>query len=221
MAPLGSHRPALTALVTCAKSAGLSSFTIWYCAAWLQRKLKDGNRSIERRAVAKVRTHLRRVSSIRHSHAVSMCAWPIGTQVVACIGSEEPFSRSSSEAACASTDSRVMPPAGIARTMAPSPLRRSFVRGSSALPCQRHRRRRSKRSANCQTGSSSVTSSAHSSRPGLRSPHRARTSGWSHQKVVAPSGRLHAASIHNSTRWPARPRPRSPQTSGAIGAVSW
>ena len=74
MPPTGIHCPAATLSVMRAKSSGSPSAIHAYCCACEHEKRYPGSSSIIETADANVRVHLRTVSAIGHSHAVSMWA---------------------------------------------------------------------------------------------------------------------------------------------------
>ena len=82
MPPPASQRPSFTRSEICENSAGCMRSIHSYCCGWLQRNVNVGLRSISRSIVAKVRVHLRLVSSSVQSHAVSIWAWPIAVHDV-------------------------------------------------------------------------------------------------------------------------------------------
>ena len=75
--PTGTHCPAATLAAIRSNSSGSRWRTHSYCWACEQENTKSGSSSIRATAEANVRTHLRTVSRIGHSHAVSMWAWPV------------------------------------------------------------------------------------------------------------------------------------------------
>ncbi len=77
--PVGTHCPLATFAAMRAKSSGWPSSIHAYCCACEQTNRYSGCSSISRTAEANVRSHLRRVSRIGHSQAVSMCACPVAT----------------------------------------------------------------------------------------------------------------------------------------------
>ncbi len=77
--PTGIHCPAATLSAMRANSSGSRAAIHAYCWACEHENRYSGASSISATADANVRVHLRTVSPIGHSHAVSMWAWPVAT----------------------------------------------------------------------------------------------------------------------------------------------
>ena len=92
-----------------------------------------------------------------------------------------------------------VPRTGMRAISARSPRSSSCARASLSASVPSSLRAVSKPCAKRHTASSTVTSSAISRRPGFASRQRAWCSSASHQNVLTPSGRLHAASMSRSS----------------------
>ena len=159
--PTGIHWPSATLSEMRANSSGSRAAIHAYCWAWEHEKRWSGSLSISATAEANVRVHLRTVSPIGHSHAVSMWAWPVaitwwalaraGTPSASATAARAGTAGSSQPPGGAATTSRARadggPDAGSARIVdrAARASRRRGRRGRAAGPRRRRRRRPARR----------------------------------------------------------------------------